>query len=92
MDASAFAAVISRKQGRPLDRLRDRRTDGAAGLPGTVDSLAALIGDEFALLVTFRRSGEPGAVSRLAKGRVAVGDSERPATSALQASAETLSE
>jgi hypothetical protein len=31
-------------------------------------------------------------VSRLAKGRAAVGDSERPATSALQASAETLSE
>ena len=29
---------------------------------------------------------------QLAKGRAAVGDSERPATSALQASAETLSE
>ena len=50
-----LAHRISRKQ----DRLRDRRTDAAAGLPGTVDSFAALIGAEFALLVTFRRSGEP---------------------------------
>jgi hypothetical protein len=31
-------------------------------------------------------------IPSMAKGRAAVGDSERPATSALQASAETLSE
>jgi uncharacterized protein len=33
--------------------------DATAGLPGTADSFEALIGEEFALLVTFRRSGEP---------------------------------
>ena len=47
------------KQDRLLDRLRDRGTDAAAGLPGTADSFEALIGEEFALLVTFRRSGAP---------------------------------
>ena len=31
----------------------------AAGVPGTADSFAALIDEEFALLVTFRRSGAP---------------------------------
>jgi hypothetical protein len=49
---------ISRKQDRllgpsagPADR-RSRRP------PGTADSFAALIGEEFALLVKFRRSAE----------------------------------
>ena len=31
----------------------------AARSPATADTFAALIGEEFALLVTFRRSGEP---------------------------------
>jgi PPOX class probable F420-dependent enzyme len=59
MDRFGLAHRISRKQDRLLDRLRDRRIDASAGLPGTADSLAALIGEEFALLVTFRRSGQP---------------------------------
>ena len=58
MDGFSLAHQISRKQGRLLDCLRDRRTDSAAALPGTADSFEALIGEEFALLVTFRRSGE----------------------------------
>jgi hypothetical protein len=57
MDRFGLAHRISHKQDRLLDRLRDRRTDAATGLPGTADSFAALIGEEFALLVTFRRSG-----------------------------------
>jgi uncharacterized protein len=59
MDRVGLAHRISRKQDRLLDRLRDRRADVAAGLPGTADSFEALIDEEFALLVTFRRSGEP---------------------------------
>jgi uncharacterized protein len=59
MGRFGLAHRISRKQDRLLDRLRDRRTDAAAGLPGAADSFAALIGEEFALLVTFRRWGEP---------------------------------
>ena len=43
MDRFGLAHRISRKQDRLLDRLRDRRTDAAAGLPGTADSFAALI-------------------------------------------------
>ena len=58
MDRVGVAHRISRAQDRLLDRLRDRRSDTAAGLPGTADSFAALIGEEFALLVTFKRSGE----------------------------------
>jgi uncharacterized protein len=54
-----LAHRISRKQDRLLDRFRDRSAAAAAGLPGTADTFAALIGEEFALLVTFRRSGEP---------------------------------
>ena len=50
---------MSRKQDRLLDRLRDRSAADVAGIPGTADTFAALIGEEFALLVTFRRSGEP---------------------------------
>ena len=41
MDRFGLAHRISRKQDRLLDRLRDRRTDAAAGLPGTADSFAA---------------------------------------------------
>ena len=55
MDRFGLAHRISREQ----DRLLDRRTDAASGVPGTADSFQALIGEEFALLVTFRRSGEP---------------------------------
>ena len=58
MDRFGVAHRISRTQDRLLDRLRDRRSDTAAGLPGTADSFAALIGEEFALLVTFKRSGD----------------------------------
>jgi len=54
-----FAHRISRKQDRLLDRLRDRSAADAARFPGTADTFDALIGEEFALLVTFRRSGEP---------------------------------
>ena len=59
MDRFGLAHRISRKQDRLLDRLHDRRADAAAGLPGTADSFAGLIGEEYALLVTFKRSGEP---------------------------------
>ena len=59
MNTFGLAHRISRRQDRLLDRLRDRRADEAAGLPGTADTFAALISEEFALLVTFRRSGEP---------------------------------
>jgi uncharacterized protein len=54
-----LAHRISRKQDRLLDRFRDRSAADAAGLPATADTFAALTGEEFALLVTFRRSGEP---------------------------------
>ncbi|MGO9899416.1 MAG: PPOX class F420-dependent oxidoreductase [Solirubrobacteraceae bacterium] len=59
MDGFGLAHRISRKQDRLLDRLRDRRAEDAARLPGTADTFAALTGKEFALLVTFMRSGEP---------------------------------
>lgn len=59
MDGFGLAHRISRQQDRLLDRLRDRSAADAAGFPGTADTFAALIGEEFALLVTFRRSGEP---------------------------------
>ena len=41
MDRFGLAHRISRKQDRLLDRLRDRRADEAAGLPGTAHSFAA---------------------------------------------------
>ena len=59
MDGFGLAHRISRKQDRLLDLLRDRSAADAAGLPATADTFAALVGEEFALLVTFRRSGEP---------------------------------
>jgi hypothetical protein len=46
---------ISRKQDRLLDRLREPSAAGAAGLPRTTDTFGALIGEEYASLVTFRR-------------------------------------
>jgi hypothetical protein len=58
MDRFGLAHRISRKQDRLLDRLRDRRADAAAGLPGTADSFGALIDEESALLV--RRSSSAG--------------------------------
>jgi len=54
-----LAHRISRKQDRLLDRIRDPSAAGAASFPGTADTFDALIGEEYALLVTFRRSGEP---------------------------------
>jgi PPOX class probable F420-dependent enzyme len=59
VDRFGLAHRISRKQDRLLDRLRDRRAADAARPPGTADTFRALVGSEFALLVTFRRSGEP---------------------------------
>lgn len=54
-----IAHRISRMQDRLLDRIRDPSAASAAGVPGTTDTFAALIDEEYALLVTFRRSGEP---------------------------------
>jgi uncharacterized protein len=59
VDGFGLAHRISRQQDRLLDRLRDRRAAEAAGFPGTADDFTALVGSEFALLVTFRRSGDP---------------------------------
>jgi uncharacterized protein len=59
MALAGTASVGAPPRRQMLDRLRDRRTDAAAGVPGTADSFEALLGEEFALLVTFRRSGEP---------------------------------
>lgn len=59
MERFSLAHRISRKQDRLFDRVRDRSAAGAASLPGTTDTFAALAGEQFALLVTFRRSGEP---------------------------------
>ena len=59
VDGFGLAHRISRKQDRLLDRLRDRRAAAAAGFPGTADTFSVLVGSEYALLVTFRRSGEP---------------------------------
>jgi uncharacterized protein len=61
---SAWSATVSRigsaaNRIGSFDRFRDRSAAAAAGLPATADTFAALIGEEFALLVTFRRSGEP---------------------------------
>lgn len=59
MDGFGLAHRISRKQARLLDRLRHPSAPGGAGLPGRADTFAALTGEELALLVTFRRSGDP---------------------------------
>ena len=59
MERFGLAHRISRKQDRLLDRFRHRSAADAASLSATADSFAALTGEEFALLVTFRRSGEP---------------------------------
>jgi hypothetical protein len=55
MDRFGLAHRTSRKRDRLLDRMRARGADAAAGLPGTADSFAGLIGEEYALLVTFKR-------------------------------------
>jgi uncharacterized protein len=55
----SLAHRISRGQDRLLDRLRHQSAAAAARFPATADTFAALIDEEFALLVTFRRSGEP---------------------------------
>jgi PPOX class probable F420-dependent enzyme len=59
MDRFSLAHRISRRQDRLLDRIRDRRTAEAADLPGTADTFDALIDQEYALVVTFRVSGQP---------------------------------
>jgi len=59
VDGFGIAHRISRKQDRLLDRLRDPSAARAALSPGTTDTFVALTGEEYALLVTFRRSGEP---------------------------------
>ena len=59
MEPLGLAHRISRKQDRLLDRIRDPSAAGAASFPGTADTFDALISEEYALLVTFRRSGEP---------------------------------
>ena len=58
MEGFGLARRLSRKQDRLLDRSGDPSAAGAARFPGTEDNFAALVGEEFALLVTFRRSGE----------------------------------
>lgn len=57
MEQFGLAHRISRGQNRLLDRFRHQAA--AVRVPATADSFDALIGEEFALLVTFRRSGEP---------------------------------
>jgi hypothetical protein len=55
VEGFGLAHRISRKHDRLLDRVRDASAAGAAGLPGTADTFGAPIGEEYALLVTFRR-------------------------------------
>ena len=59
MNGFGLAHRISRTQDRLIDRLRDRSAADAASAPGTAETFAALTGERFALLVTFRRSGAP---------------------------------
>jgi len=54
-----LAHRLTRKQDRLFDRLRARQASEAAGNPGTAASFAALEAAEYALVVTFRRSGQP---------------------------------
>jgi uncharacterized protein len=50
---------LARRLNRFLDGLRSREAFQAAGLPGTAPDLSSLEGHKYALLVSFRRSGEP---------------------------------
>ena len=54
-----LAHRVTRSRDRPLDRLRDPLAAEAAGHPGTAETFDAVQGAEDALVVTFRRSGEP---------------------------------
>jgi len=54
-----LAHRLTRKQDGLFDRLRHRQASDAAGDPGTAASFAALEAAEYALVVTFRRSGLP---------------------------------
>lgn len=54
-----LAHRIARRQDRLLDRVRDPGAAEGAARPGTADSFEALAGEEYALMVTFRRSGRP---------------------------------
>jgi uncharacterized protein len=53
-----LAHRVTRTQDRLLDRLRDPRAVQAAARSGTAETAGALQGAEYALVVTFRRSGE----------------------------------
>jgi PPOX class probable F420-dependent enzyme len=59
MDGLSLAHRVARSQDRLLDRVRDRRAADATQLPGTAKSFDSLIDEEYALVVTFRRSGQP---------------------------------
>jgi PPOX class probable F420-dependent enzyme len=59
MESFGLAHRLSRRQDRLLDRLRDHRAAEAADLPGTADTFETLIDEQYALVVTFRRLGEP---------------------------------
>jgi uncharacterized protein len=59
LERFGLAHRITHKQDRLLDRFRHPSAADAARLPATEDTFAALTGEEFALLVTFRLSGEP---------------------------------
>jgi PPOX class probable F420-dependent enzyme len=54
-----LAHRVTRAQDRLLDRLRDPRADEAARRSGTAETFDALQSAEYALIVTFRRSGDP---------------------------------
>lgn len=59
VDPFNLAHRLTRKQDRLFDRLRDKQAFEAAGYPGTAATFDALDGAEYALVVTFRRSGQP---------------------------------
>jgi PPOX class probable F420-dependent enzyme len=60
MESFGLAHRIARRQDRLLYRVvRDRHAADAAELPATATTFDALTDEEYALVVTFRRSGEP---------------------------------
>lgn len=56
---SGAAHRLAHRQDRLFERLRDRSAVPAAANPGTAATFDALQGEEYALVVTFRRSGRP---------------------------------
>jgi PPOX class probable F420-dependent enzyme len=59
MDGFSLGHRVARGQDRLLDRVCDRHAANAAELPGAAKTFDTLIGREYALVVTFRRSGQP---------------------------------